>query len=114
MRKILFITALAVSALAAGPVLADQPYVGEIRMFGSNYCPQGWIAANGALLPIMQYTPLFSMLGTTYGGDGRVSFRVPNLVIRTSAPQPPTAVKTCIATQGAQAPHASAPPARTH
>lgn len=114
MLKILFVTALAAGALAAGPVLADQPYVSEIRMFGSNYCPQGWVAANGALLPIMQYQPLFSMLGTTYGGNGQTTFGLPNLVIRASPPQPATALKVCIATQGAQAPRGSAPPAKGH
>lgn len=58
--------------------MAD-PFVAEIRMFGFNFPPTGWAYCNGQLLPISQNTALFSLLGTTYGGDGRSTFALPNL-----------------------------------
>jgi microcystin-dependent protein len=57
----------------------SSPFVGEIRMFCSNFAPLGWALCNGQLLPISQNTALFSLLGTTYGGDGRSNFALPNL-----------------------------------
>jgi len=56
-----------------------DPYIGEIRMFAGNYAPEGWALCNGQLLPVDQYDVLFSLLGTTYGGDGVTTFRVPDL-----------------------------------
>ena len=56
-----------------------QPYIGEIRSFGFNFAPRMYMFCNGQLLSIAQYTALFSILGTTYGGDGRVTFALPNL-----------------------------------
>lgn len=58
--------------------MAD-PFVAEIRMFGFNFAPRGWAFCNGQLLPLIQNTALFSLLGTTYGGDGRTTFQLPNL-----------------------------------
>jgi len=58
--------------------MTDQ-YLGEIRMFSSNYAPDGWALCNGQLLFIPQHTALFALLGTTYGGDGRATFALPNL-----------------------------------
>jgi microcystin-dependent protein len=58
--------------------MAD-PFVAEIRIFGFNFAPKGWSLCQGQLLPISQNTALFSLLGTTYGGDGKVSFGLPNL-----------------------------------
>ena len=55
------------------------PYLAEIRMFSFNFAPKGWAQCNGQLLPINQNQALFSLLGTTYGGDGRVNFALPNL-----------------------------------
>lgn len=57
--------------------MAD-PFVGEIRMVGFNFPPVGWAFCNGQLLPISQNTPLFSLLGTTYGGDGESTFALPD------------------------------------
>jgi microcystin-dependent protein len=57
----------------------SEPFVGEIRMFGFGFAPQGWAQCNGQLLPIAQNTALFSLLGTTYGGDGRITFALPDL-----------------------------------
>jgi microcystin-dependent protein len=58
--------------------MADQ-FVAEIRMFAGNFAPTGWALCNGQLLPISQNTALFSLLGTTYGGDGKSTFALPNL-----------------------------------
>jgi len=58
--------------------MAD-PFVAEIRMFAGNFAPTGWAACNGQLMSISQNTALFSLLGTTYGGDGRSTFGLPNL-----------------------------------
>jgi microcystin-dependent protein len=56
-----------------------EPFLSEIRMFSFNFPPKGWAFCNGQLLPINQNQALFSLLGTTYGGDGRVNFALPNL-----------------------------------
>lgn len=60
-----------------------QPYVGEIRMFGGNFAPAGWMFCNGQLLPISENETLFQLIGTTYGGDGQSTFALPNLQSRT-------------------------------
>ena len=56
-----------------------QPYVGEIRQFAGNFAPAGWMFCEGQLLPISEYETLFNLIGTTYGGDGRVNFALPDL-----------------------------------
>jgi microcystin-dependent protein len=56
-----------------------EPFIGEIRMFGGNYAPRDWAFCNGQLLQISQYTTLFAIIGTTYGGDGRTTFALPDL-----------------------------------
>ena len=56
-----------------------QPYVGEIRMFGGNFAPAGWMFCDGQLLPISENETLFQLIGTTYGGDGESTFALPNL-----------------------------------
>ena len=58
--------------------MAD-PFVAEIRIFPFNFAPQGWAWCDGQLLPISQNTALFSLLGTTYGGDGKSNFALPDL-----------------------------------
>ncbi len=60
----------------------SEPFLGEIRMFGFNFAPTGWAQCNGQLMSIAQNTALFSLLGTTYGGDGRTTFGLPNLQSR--------------------------------
>ena len=60
----------------------SEPFLGEIRMFGFGFAPQGWALCNGQLLPISQNTALFSLLGTTYGGDGRTTFALPDMQSR--------------------------------
>lgn len=58
--------------------MAD-PFVAEVRMFGFNFAPRGWAFCNGQLMPLAQNTALFSLLGTTYGGNGINNFALPNL-----------------------------------
>ena len=66
--------------------MAD-PFVAEIRIFPFNFAPKGWAFCNGQILPISQNTALFSLLGTTYGGNGQSTFALPNL--QGSAPMHP-------------------------
>jgi microcystin-dependent protein len=70
-----------ISLLLLLPVFANaqEPFIGEIRMFGGNFAPRGWAFCDGQLLPIAQNTALFSLLGTMYGGDGRTTFGLPDL-----------------------------------
>ena len=56
-----------------------EPFLAEIRLMSFNFAPKGWAMCNGQLLPINQNQALFSLLGTTYGGDGRVNFALPDL-----------------------------------
>ena len=56
-----------------------DPFVAEIRIFPFNFAPKGWAFCNGQLLPISQNTALFSLLGTTYGGDGKSTFALPDM-----------------------------------
>src|SRR3981081_1843666 len=56
-----------------------EPFISEIRMMSFNFAPKGWALCNGQLVPINQNQALFSLLGTTYGGDGRVNFALPDL-----------------------------------
>ena len=56
-----------------------EPFIGQIMMFGGNFAPRGWALCNGQLLSIAENTALFSILGTTYGGDGRTTFGLPDL-----------------------------------
>jgi microcystin-dependent protein len=56
-----------------------SPYIGELRLFGGSFAPYGWALCNGQLLSIAQYSPLYQLIGTTYGGDGVNTFGVPNL-----------------------------------
>jgi microcystin-dependent protein len=56
-----------------------EPFLGEIRQFAFGLVPKGWMPCNGQLLPIAQNAALFSILGTTYGGDGRTTFQLPDL-----------------------------------
>src|SRR5437763_9597066 len=60
-----------------------EPFLSEIRIFSFGFPPKGWALCDGQLLPINQNQALFSLLGTTYGGDGRVNFGLPDLQSRT-------------------------------
>jgi microcystin-dependent protein len=57
----------------------SEPFLGEIKMMGFDFAPRYWAQCNGQLLPVNQNQPLFALLGTRYGGDGRVNFALPDL-----------------------------------
>ncbi len=57
----------------------SEPFIAEVRIFAGNFAPRGWAFCNGQLLPISQNTALFSLIGTTYGGDGRTTTALPDL-----------------------------------
>lgn len=56
-----------------------EPFIGQIMLFGGNFAPRGWALCDGQLLPIATHSALFSILGTTYGGDGTTTFALPDL-----------------------------------
>jgi microcystin-dependent protein len=60
-------------------LVATEPFIGEISLFAGTFAPRGWAMCEGQLLPIAQHSALFSILGTTYGGDGRTTFALPDL-----------------------------------
>lgn len=95
--------ALALATLAGTPVHARDTYLGEVFTMASNFCPRGSLPADGQLLSISQNTALFSLLGTTYGGNGRTTFALPNLqgkLAANTADGNLAPVRYCIATQG--------------
>ena len=57
----------------------SEPFIAEVRIFAGNFAPRAWAFCNGQLLPISQNTALFSLIGTTYGGDGRTTTALPNM-----------------------------------
>lgn len=59
--------------------MSADPFIGEVIMFAGNFAPRGWALCDGQLIPISQNSALFSILGTTYGGDGRTTFALPDL-----------------------------------
>ena len=71
-------------------------YIGQIQLLAFNFAPQNWAFCEGQLLPISQNAPLFSLLGTTYGGDGKTTFALPNL----KGKEPDPNLHYCIAVQG--------------
>ncbi|MCK4784696.1 MAG: phage tail protein [Desulfobacteraceae bacterium] len=70
---------LAAGMIWSPPAQASEPFLAQIVMFGGNFAPRGWALCDGQLLQIAQNTALFSLLGTTYGGDGRTTFGLPDL-----------------------------------
>jgi microcystin-dependent protein len=60
----------------------SEPFIAEIKVFAGNFAPRGYAFCDGQLLPIDQNTALFSLVGTTYGGDGRTTLGLPNLIDR--------------------------------
>ncbi len=79
-KKFIFTISLILSSLFFTPNLqAQDDMLGEVKMFAGNFAPRGWAKCEGQLLPISQYSALFSLLGTTYGGDGKTTFGLPDL-----------------------------------
>jgi len=75
-----------------------EPYIGELSTFAFDWAPRGWMPCNGQVLQISDHTALFSLIGTTYGGDGQSTFALPNV---TSAPGQG---HVCIALEGVYPP----------
>ncbi len=65
----------------------SEPFIGEIQLFGFNFAPRNWAQCNGQILPISQNQSLYSLIGTTFGGDGRTNFALPDMRGRTPAHQ---------------------------
>lgn len=63
----------------------SEPFIGELKLVGFNFAPRGWARCEGQLLPISQYTALFSLIGTRYGGNGQTTFALPDLRGRVAA-----------------------------
>jgi hypothetical protein len=101
MKSAVFTAALVMGGLAAGPSDAQGmgTNIGTVIAMGAKFCPQGWLQANGQLLPIAEYEYLFYAIGTTYGGDGANTFALPNLKGGTFGPAKPP-ITWCIATVG--------------
>ena len=71
---------ITIPLMASKPGFAGtEPFMGELMLIGNDYCPRGWMNADGQVLEIAQYTALFSLYGTRYGGDGRTTFSIPDL-----------------------------------
>ncbi len=101
MRRVFFF-AIASAALICLPQLAQaqatNPFVGETLVTAFNYCPAGWLPLEGQVLSITQYNVLYQLLGTTYGGNGKTTFRLPKARPIYSAQG--AALTQCISYQG--------------
>jgi microcystin-dependent protein len=86
------------SCLAQPSLANTDPFLGETMITAFQFCPKGWALMNGQLLPINQNQALFSLLGTNYGGDGRVNFALPTATPLVTASG--VALTRCIALQG--------------
>jgi microcystin-dependent protein len=73
-----------------------EPFVGQIALFPYDFVPKGWSACEGQLIPVNQNQMLFALVGTTFGGDGRTSFSLPNL----KGKEPEANLRYCIAIEG--------------
>ncbi|HJV70267.1 phage tail protein [Ideonella sp.] len=71
-------------------------FLGQIQLFAFNFAPMGWMPCDGRSLPISQYTAVFALVGTTYGGDGRTNFALPNL----AGKEPIPGSSYCICVEG--------------
>ena len=80
-KKVLQSTLIAGVLFSGVPTVnaGSEPFIGEVQWFAGNFAPRGWAFCDGQILPISQYQSLYSLLGTTYGGDGRVTFGLPEV-----------------------------------
>lgn len=83
MKKISFLAILGFAVFTNEVKAQMEPFIGQIAFVAFNFAPRGWAECNGQSLPISQYTPLFALLGTTYGGDGSTYFNLPDMRGRT-------------------------------
>lgn len=81
MKNVFLTLALIIGTLIIQPqeVVAQDPMLAEVRLFAGNFAPRGWMKCEGQIIPIKGKEALFSILGTTYGGDGRTTFALPDL-----------------------------------
>ena len=79
MKKQITLLCIVLASFSTVQMQAQTPFIGEVQIFAGNFAPRGWAFCDGQLLPIAQNTALFSLLGTTYGGDGRTTFGLPDL-----------------------------------
>ncbi|WP_135507107.1 phage tail protein [Roseovarius aestuariivivens] len=79
LAKTLTLAACLIGVTSVQSKADSQPFLGTIMQVGTTFCPRGWAEANGQLLPISQYSAVFALLGTMYGGDGRTTFGLPDL-----------------------------------
>ena len=100
MRRILFASAAVLTLATAVPAQAAyDPFLGEVMLVAFTFCPNGWLPADGRLLPISQNTALFSLLGPNFGGDGISTFALPNFVGQAPNSNQANAIY-CIAVEG--------------
>jgi len=78
-HTLLLFLAVLLATIVSVPASAQEPFLGEIRFVAFNFAPQGWAQCNGQLLSISQNQALFSLLGTTFGGDGLTTFALPDM-----------------------------------
>ncbi len=76
------IAGLALAGCLASPAAAQDQFIGQLQQFGMNWCPQDWHRADGTLLSVNEYGALYSLIGTTYGGNGTQTFALPDLRAR--------------------------------
>lgn len=100
-RRFLF-TLGAVMLSVTGASADTEPHIGEIMVFGFNYCPSGWLPADGSLQSIQSNTALFSLLGVRFGGDGNQTFGLPkqSVISAPTASVPASRMSVCIAASG--------------
>ena len=89
MKKLTLVLMISFLSLSnnSNDLQAQEGFIAEIKLFAGNFEPRGWMFCEGQTLPISSYQALFSLLGTTYGGDGRTTFKLPDL--RGRAPMHP-------------------------
>ncbi len=97
MRKTLLIAA-AVLGISASAQAGPNPYVGEVQVLPYNFCPSGFLPADGRTVLINDYQALYDLYGTTYGGDGTTTFALPYLALKPAGHK--ATMKVCIATEG--------------
>lgn len=102
MRRLLLIAAAAMMVSTVEAPARDTPFIGEVETFPYTFCPVGWLRADGSLLQISQYDVLFSLIGTTYGGDGQSTFALPRIASSSgpSSQASATGYAVCIAVDG--------------
>ena len=79
MKKILLFFVVVFFSSTTTVKAQAEPFIGQISIYAFNFAPRGWMPCDGRLLPIAQYQALFALIGTTYGGDGRTTFALPDL-----------------------------------